>query len=187
MVQIRQREGSTQFLRGFVICVFACLAPALAPGAESLSRSVLYLDQDDPALAFAARVSATFRSTVKASRGENVVIYTENLDLLRSPGPRHEASLKSHLREKYHDRPIGVIAAMGPSAVQFMLRVRPELWPEVPAIFVAGSAPETKMPLGLTGFLRRQSLRSSVDLARGLTPGLKRLALVGDVPKPHWV
>jgi len=185
-IRAKKRERSTRFLRGFVICVFACLAAAAEPGAKPLPRSVLYLDQDDPALAFAAGVSAAFRSTIKVAGGENVAIYTENLDLIRSP--QSEAVLMTHLREKYHNRPIGAIAAMGPSALSFMLRVRAELWPEVPAIFVGGSVPpETKMPPGVTGLLRRHTLRSSVNLARALTPGLKRLALVGDVPKPHWV
>src|SRR5258705_14000053 len=96
MLQIRakKRERSTRFLRGFVICVFACLAPAAAPGAEPAPRSVLYLDQDDPALAFAAGVSATFRSTIKVAGGENVAIYTENLDLIRSTSPRSEAVMR---------------------------------------------------------------------------------------------
>jgi hypothetical protein len=48
-----------------------------------LPRSVLFLDQDDPGLAFAASISAAFRSVVNSDSGENITIYAENLDLIR--------------------------------------------------------------------------------------------------------
>jgi hypothetical protein len=169
-------------LRGFVICLFACVAPAVAPGAESVPRSVLYLDQNHPGLAFAASISTAFRSIVNPGSGENIAFYAENLDLIRSPGPRHQEVLKTYLREKYRDRPIGVIVAMGTAALPFMLRVRAELWPEVPAVFAAAIPPETPIPPGVTGLDRRQTLRASVSLARALMPGLKRIALVVTCP-----
>jgi signal transduction histidine kinase len=178
---------SIPFLWGFVVCVLTCGAPAVARGAESLPRSVLYLDQNDPGEPFAAGVAAAFRSTANAGGGERIAIYAENLDLLRSPGPRYEEVLKTYLRDKFRDRPIGVIVAMGSAGLPFMLRTRAELWPEVPAIFYGGTTPETKIPPGVTGLVRRQTLRASATLARALMPGLKRLALVGDVPKPHFV
>jgi signal transduction histidine kinase len=52
----------------------------------------------------------------------------------------------------------------------------------VPAVFAAGVRAETKIPRGVTGLDRRQTLRASVNLARALMPGLKRIALAGDVP-----
>jgi signal transduction histidine kinase len=177
------RGKATLFLRGFVFCIFACVAPAVAPRAESLPRSVLYLDQNDPGEPFAAGISAAFRSTIDAG-SENIAIYAENLDLIRSPGDRHEEILKTYLREKYRDRPIGVIVAIGTAALPLMLRARAELWPAVPAIFAGGIPPGTKIPPGVTGLVRGQSLRNSVSLARALKPGLKRIALVGDVPRP---
>ena len=179
-----RREKATR-LSGFVVCIFVCVAPGASPAAESLPRSVLYLDQNHPGLAFAAAISAVFQSTLHhPGSGEDVAIYAENLDLIRSPGPRHEEVLKTYLREKYRDRPIGVIVAMGTAALPFMLRVRAELWPEVPAVFAAWIPPETKIPPGVTGLIRQQTLRTSVDLTQALMPGLKRIALVGDVPGP---
>jgi signal transduction histidine kinase len=177
-------SSATRFLWGCVVCVFACVAPAVARGAESLPRSVLYLDQNDPGEPFAAGISAAFRSTIDAGSSERIAIYAENLDLIRSPGERHEEILKTYLREKYRDRPIGVIVAIGTAALPLMLRARAELWPEVPGVFAGGIPPGTKIPPGVTGLVRRQNLRNSVSLARALKPGLKRIALVGDVPRP---
>jgi hypothetical protein len=181
---MRQSGGkSMRFLWGLLISVFACHAPAVAPGAESLPRSVLYLDQNDPGEPIAVGMSAAFRSIMNPGGDANITVYAENLDLIRSPGPLHQERLKTYLREKYRDRPIGVIVAMGTMALPFMLRVRAELWSEVPAVFAAGLPAETKIPPGVTGLDRRQTLRASVSLAQALMPSVKRIALVGDVPK----
>jgi hypothetical protein len=141
------RGKATLFLRGYVFCIFACVAPAVAPGADTLPRTVLYLDQNDPGEPFAAGISAAFRSTINAGGSENIAIYAENLDLIRSPGERHEEILKTYLREKYRDRPIGVIVGIGTAALPLMLRARAELWPAVPAIFAGGSLREQKFLL----------------------------------------
>ena len=172
---------------GLVFSVFACVAPTVARGVEPLPRSVLYLDQNDPGEPIAVDMSAAFRSIINPGYDKNVTIYAESLDLIRWPGPRYEAVIKTYLREKYRDRPIGVVVAMGPSALLLTLGLRAELWPEVPAVFVASIPPGTKIPPGVTGLVRQQTLRSSANLARMLMPGLKGIALVGDVPLPQHV
>src|SRR5262249_21521363 len=95
---------------------------------------------------------------LNAGRAARIAVYSENLDLVRSSGPRYEEILKTYLREKYRDRPIGVIATIGPAALSFMLRARPELWPDVPAIFASVDPETAAQALGLG-----DSIRSSVD------------------------
>jgi signal transduction histidine kinase len=152
--------------------------------AEALPRSVLYLDENDPGLPFAINLSAAFRSTLNAGSAERIAVFSENLDLVRSSGPRHEDILKTYLREKYRDTPIGVVTTIGPAALKFMLSARADLWPQVPAIF-ASVDPETAaradIPTGVTGLVRRQTLRDSVNVARALIPTTRRIALVGDL------
>src|SRR5262249_60260685 len=96
---------------------------------------------------------------LNAGRAARIAVYSENLDLVRCSGPRYEEILKTYLREKYRDRPIGVIATIGPAALSFMLRARPELWPDVPAIFASvdpETAAQAQIPVGVTGLVRRQ-------------------------------
>src|SRR6516165_8545083 len=134
-------------------------------------------------LPFAQGISAAFRAALNARSAERIAVYAENLDLVRSSGPRYEEILKTYLREKYRDRPIGVITTIGPAALTFMLRARPELWPDVPAIFASvdpETAAQVQIPVGVTGLVRRQTVRDSVSVARALMPNLKRIALVGD-------
>ena len=159
------------------------LATSASFAREPLPRSVLYLDENDPGLPFAFGISAAFRAALNAGSAEQIAVYVEHLDLVRSSGQRYEEILKTYLREKYRDRPVGVIVTIGPAALTFMLRARSELWPDVPAIF-ASVDPETaaraQIPSGVTGLVRRQTLRDSVNVARALMPNLKRIALVGD-------
>src|SRR5262249_29373290 len=91
---------------------------------------------------------------LNAGRAARIAVYSENLDLVRCSGPRYEEILKTYLREKYRDRPIGVIATIGPAALSFMLRARPELWPDVSAIF-ASVDPETAAQAQIPQLLRQ--------------------------------
>ena len=169
---------------GLIAALMACAVSAAAVRAEPLPRSVLYLDENDPGLPFAMGISAAFRAAVNTGSPDRVAIYAENLDLVRSSGPRHDEILRTYLREKYRDRPLGAVVTIGPAALQFMLRARAELWPEMAVIFASvdpGTAARAELPDGVTGSIRRQTLRNSVEVARMLMPGVKRLALVGDV------
>jgi len=170
----------TRLAFAFAACVactsFVCAAP--------LPRSILYLDENDPGLPFAIGISAAFRATLNADSSERIAVYAENLDLVRSSGPRHEDILKTYLRDKYRERPVGVVVTIGPAALRFALQAKADLWPDTPVIF-ASVDPETvareKIPAGVTGLIRRQQLRDSAGLARMLLPKTTRLALVGDL------
>ena len=171
------------FVWRLAILLMVGLAPSASFAREPLPRSVLYLDENDPGLPFAQGISAAFRAALNARSAERIAVYAENLDLVRSSGPRYEEILKTYLREKYRDRPIGVITTIGPAALTFMLRARPQLWPDVPAIFASvdpETAAQVQIPVGVTGLVRRQTVRDSVSVARALMPNLKRIALVGD-------
>jgi signal transduction histidine kinase/ABC-type uncharacterized transport system substrate-binding protein len=168
---------------GATSLVIAGLLFATGATAEQIPQTVLYLDQNDPGLAWAIRLSGAFRSTLTEDGGEHVAIFSENLDLIRSRGPRQEQVLQNYLGEKYRDRPLGVIVVIGPSALTFALKVRPELWPEVPIVFASVDKATVARVAGapnVTGLVRRQTLRDLVAAARLAVPDLKRIALVGD-------
>src|SRR5262249_2807875 len=101
------------FVWRLAILLMVGLAPSASFAREPLPRSVLYLDENDPGLPFAQGISAAFRAALNAGSAERIAVYSENLDLVRSSGPRYEEILKTYLREKYRDRPIGVIATVG--------------------------------------------------------------------------
>src|SRR5262245_55626619 len=180
--------ASTRLLWGVTSLVFACIALAVTAGAEPLPRSVLFLDHNGPSEPFGQGMSAAFHTTMSADSREHVAIYAETLDLIRSSSSRYKEILTTYLREKYRDIPIGVIVAPGTAALAFMLPARAEIWPEVPAIFVANpaAAAEAKNIPGITGMVRRQPLQASANTAQALIPSLKSIAVVGDVPRQDY-
>lgn len=160
------------------------LAGSLA--AKPLPRSVLILDQSGPGLPFYAGISSGIRATITSDSATQVSIYHEQLDVYRFRGPVYEHSLNTHFRVKYRDKPVGVIIAVGPAALEYSLRSRAELWPEVPVVFTFVDTPtitQLKLPPGVTGNTLQSHPRDMVTVARTLVPDIKRIALVGDPPE----
>src|SRR5262245_48912248 len=172
-----------RWLTRFVVASIVVLAFPIASLAAQLPRSVLILDQSDADSAWYSAFSSGFRSTLNAKSAVRISVYAEHLDLSRFGGPRHDELTRRYLRDKFSDKPIGVVVAQGSGALEFMLRSRPELWPGVPVMFAAVDEQTGKrlnLPPDVTGTLYQRSFGSAVATARVLVPNLKRLALVGD-------
>jgi hypothetical protein len=148
-----------------------------------LPGSVLILDQSGGDSAWFDVFFSAFRSTLNTKSAVHVSVFAEHLDLSRFGGPRHDELLRRYLRDKFSERPIGVVVAQESSALEFVLRSRAELWPGVPVIFAAVDEETGKrlnLPPGVTGTLYQRSFRNAVATARVLVRNLKRIALVGD-------
>jgi ABC-type uncharacterized transport system substrate-binding protein len=159
------------------------LAPAISATAEPLPRSVLIVSQWDSGLPWYAVVSSAFHATLRTSTPEPVAIYAEALDLSRFHSPQHQENFRRYLREKYREKNIGVIVAVGPLALEFMLGTRLELWSMVPVVFSTvdeSTVANLKLPPDITGSTIQLTLRDMVAMARVLVPNLQRFALVGE-------
>jgi len=145
---------------------------------------VLILDQSDADSLWYSALAPAFRSTIRVgSSGRHISVYSEHLDLSRFTSADHEAVLRNYLREKFRDRPIGIVVAQGSSSLEFVLRSRVELWPGVPVVFTgvdAATVARLNMPPDATGTVSQLTLRNAVTAAQVLAPNLKRIALVGD-------
>src|SRR5262245_50919553 len=165
-----------------LLAMTVALAPPAA-AAQSLPRSVLILDQSDADSAWYAVLSPAFRSVLNAGSKDPVSVHSEHLDLSRFPGQRHEQLMQAYLRDKFRDRPIGVVVAQGSGALEFVMRSRAELWPGVPVVFAAVDAATVarlNLPPDVTGNVRQLTFRNAVAAAQALVPNLKRIAVVGD-------
>ena len=146
---------------GIIISLMACLAASISLAGEPLPRSVLVLDQFELASPLGSAIFSGFRSTLNKETAAPLSIYVESLDLTRFAGQRFEGALQLYLREKYSDKPIGVIMVNGQKALELALQLRTRLWSDVPVIF-AGVDEETdkrlKLPRDVTGTTIRLSL-----------------------------
>ena len=172
-----------RWFRPFAIAILASFAPAIVLAAEPLPRSVLIFDQSEPNSPWGNEFRATLRSTLSADPMAPVVIYSEVLDLSRFNTKEYEELLRTSLRTKYLNKPIGVIIVHGSLALDILMRLRAELWPAVPVVFGVVDEPTVarlNLPSDVTGTILRLRLSNSINAARALVPNLKRVALVGD-------
>ncbi len=168
----------------FLIASLIAGLSSVGSRAETLPRSVLILDESGPIALNPGytEISKAFRSTLIAKAPAR--IYAVNLDFQEFSGPEYDATLRKYLADKYRDVPIGVLLAVGSSALAFAVQARSELWPNTPIVFVAADEEVAAQILAtisnVTGRTLRFSLARSVELARAIMPGLKQVVLVGD-------
>ena len=149
----------------------------------ALPRSVLLIDQENQSRVWNFQMSNALRSILSADPGPAITVYADNLDLARIPGPAYENSVRAFLIEKYRNIPVGVIVVNGARALDLVLSLRPELWPDVPVVFAAvdvDAAARMKSVPNVTGHIMRLTLRDMVSTARLVVPNLKQIVLVGD-------
>jgi signal transduction histidine kinase len=175
---------------GIVYCLLTFIQRPGALAAEPHPRSVLVIDQFETASAGSAAVLSSFRSALRNNSYPPISIYIENLDVGRFQGSRYADALQAYFREKYRDKPIGSLLAVGSAALDLVLRLRSQLWPEAPVIFTAvdsGIGEQLTLPARVTGTTLSARLSDSVAIARAIVPGLKRVAIVGDPPERQFI
>jgi signal transduction histidine kinase len=173
-----------------ILCLSASLKCPTASADEPLPRSVLVIDQFEPASAASEALLSAFRSTLKDSAAAPVSLYVENLDLGRFKGPRFDDAVYAYFLEKYRDNPIAIITAFGSRALELVLRLRPRLWPQAPVIFSVVDqdiADTLALPPEVIGATVKPLLSDAASVARAIVPGLKRIAVVGDPPERQFL
>ena len=180
------RSGPRRILMriAFALAAVLTLVPARA---EPLPRTILFLDEDTPIYPWFRQMSEAFYATVKTETANPPFVFIENLGIDEYDTADYFNILRSHFREKYRDRAIGVIVSDASRYLPFTLRLRDELWPGTPVV-LAGiqerRAARLSLPSNVTGFTFRHRLQDIVAIADALIPGLKRIALAGSRIEP---
>ncbi len=76
-----------------------------------------------------------------------------------------------------------MIVPVGALALEFVMRLRADLWSAVPVAFAAVDAEslaDLSLPANVTGNVVNLTLHDAVNAAKAMVPNLKRLAIVGD-------
>jgi signal transduction histidine kinase len=171
----------------WIVWTFVCFAASLTVGAASIAaplpRSILVLNESEMIGPFYRNAYDALRSTVTDNSSQPVSIYLEQLDLERFGSVQHEKSLKTHFESKYIDKPIGVIVALGFGALDFVLRLRTEMFAGVPVVFAmvdAVTLQHLNIPPDVTGLTSTVRFQDFLNTARIVVPDLQRIAIVGD-------
>jgi signal transduction histidine kinase len=166
-----------------IVLLLATLVPTGLSAQEMRPRSILVLDQSDLRGPFYYQIFSGLRTGISADARAHTTLYAENFDLVRFGGAAYEQSMKQHLMEKYRDRPIGVIVAVGAPVLELVLRWRGELWPGIPVVFTMVDEIDharLRLPPDVTGLIVKLGLRDTIAMARVIVPDLKTIVFVGD-------
>ena len=129
---------------------------------------------------FGDRFRRQVHSTLDAKFTKDYVIYSESLDFGHFSGPDYDATLHAFFKNKYKDKPISVIVALGAEALKFVSRMRAEFWPSAPIVFVTFFDATTLVPSNATGVFASRRFQDLVKSAQDLVPDLARIAVVGE-------
>ncbi|WP_426434563.1 sensor histidine kinase [Bradyrhizobium genosp. P] len=168
---------------GLLVCLAALFASAELSAAELRPRSILYLDQSDLSGPCYYQIFSALRARLTADSAEPITLYAEDLDLNRFNGEAYEVALEQLIKQKYRDKPIGVIVAVGASTLRLALKWRTELWPQVPVVFAMVEQPDfeqLKPPSDVTGSIVLLKLPDAIKAARAVVPKLESIVLVGE-------
>lgn len=160
-------------LGGLLLLLATLLSPASLPAGEARPRSMLVVDASELHGPLSYEIFSTLRDVVRTESLAHVTLYSESLDLRRFKGEAYEASLRKYIEVKYRETPIGVLVAIGASALQRVLSWRDELWPGVPVVFAMveeRDIAQLKLPPDVTGGTVRFSLADEIRAARAVVP-----------------
>src|SRR5262245_50585348 len=179
-------SGPRRIVMGIVFGLAVALT-LVSARAEPLPRNILFLDEDTPIHPWFRQMSDAFYSTIKTETKNPPFVFVENLGIDAYDVTDYFNILRSHFREKYRNRPIGVIISNASRYLPLTLRLRDELWPETPVV-LAGiqerRATRLSLPPNVTGFTFRHQLQDIVATADALIPDLKRVVLAGSRFEP---
>jgi signal transduction histidine kinase len=171
------------WISALIVWLAALLLPANLAAKDARPQSILFFDPSDLRGPFYHQIFSALRSVVSSDTRSHVTIFAESLDLSRFKGEAYEENLKHLFKEKYHDKAVGVLVAVGPATLDLVLRWRAELWPGIPVVFSMidkADFERLQLPPGVTGSITEVKLEDSIKAARAVVPDLENIVFVGD-------
>lgn len=138
------------------------------------------------------RFNENLRSVFRTHLDTRVEVYNEYLDLARFPDEPHQRRLTKFLRGKYSDRkPEVIVTGLAPS-LDFVLKHRDELFPDVPVVYGAIDRREVdtrELGRGVVGVPMTVDLVPTLNLALRLHPGTRRVFVVAGRSRTdaYWI
>ncbi len=166
----------------FFLLLSVLLAPCNAAAAGQSPRKVLLLTSYHQGDRWNDSVVQGVREALEAL--DSVSLSIENLDMRRYTNQDHSRMTKEYIRAKYQDRPQDLVLVSDDPALNFLLTVREDLFPNTPVVFCGINNFTPKRIQGqhsITGINEALSLEATLELALKLFPKTTRImAVVSD-------
>src|SRR4051794_34054859 len=107
----RINRGAARLVLCTALLLAAGMATAAAAAGQPRPRTVLVLEATNPNTSYFREVNKAFNAAIAAESANTVYVYVESLAFRDFEGIQYSELLRNFLREKYRDKPIGVIVA----------------------------------------------------------------------------
>jgi signal transduction histidine kinase len=164
--------------------VAASLVVSPPADAQEAIKRVLIIFSGPESFPGNANFDATLRQVLFSHSTMHVEAHSEYLEN-EEFAEAADTSLREYIRVKFQDRRPDVVIANAAPALQFVLRHRDELFPDVPLLFAAATPPPAILQgkiAGVTGIVREPSQVETLDLALKIHPATKRIHVVAYAP-----
>jgi PAS domain S-box-containing protein len=174
-----QRRSLAALLAGLCL-VAACIATGVPDvAAREGGPRILLLSSYHPGDLWSDSIIENFTAGIASE--VRAGLFVEYLDSRRHRTEDADEILHAHLRRKYRDLVFSLIVCADDPALDFLLRHRRELFPDVPVVFcgINNFKPERLGgQTGITGVSEFPDVAGTIELMARLQPGLKKLVVV---------
>jgi signal transduction histidine kinase len=171
--------------RGPLLAAIILIGVTAAPTpAQTRTKNVLIISGGPEEFPGNPNFDATLRKVLFSHTDLQIAAYSEYLEN-EEFGDAAYTSLADYIRLKFHTLRLDLVVANTAPALQFVLRYRDALFPDVPVLFgAAGPPPEVLRGeiAGVTGILREPSQAETLELALKIHPATKRLHIIAYAP-----
>jgi len=167
----------------FCCALAACICMLHARGLHAAgAKNVLVVFPEEAWTAPAYRtIYNALKSKFDETRQNEVTLFGESLDLYLFPDGSRQQYLAEFFREKFSRMKIDLLIPVAPSSLSFVFRTRDTIFPGIPVVYcgeVAHGDKRLEHRNDVTGTALTLDIVGTIDLARRVQPGLKRIAAV---------
>jgi PAS domain S-box-containing protein len=153
-------------------------APVVRPVEK---KSILVLTQGNGRQRSFIEFTAGLQQNLKTNLHQPVVVYIENLDFEHFSSTAYRQSILEWLRIKYHGLNPDAIITENEQTADIAFKIRAELWPQVPVIFVDSARTDTTWLAVQTNYTRIFAcldVQGTLAAALQLCPDTRQIAFV---------
>src|SRR5262249_31816515 len=186
-----QRDTSKRFKLGLatVVASLVCLAsfpsPYDAAAQEPLRpKGVLTLYGGEKGNPANAAIEKSIQAFLGSAPAGSVEYYAEYLEDTRFPGESQSLLMRDLMRQRYGDGRIDVIMATSSTALNFLLKYRRDILPNVPVVFHAFNRADADKRGEVNGvpIVDNGIFRNTIDLALKLHPDTQQALIITGTP-----
>jgi PAS domain S-box-containing protein len=156
------------------------LSPPAASAGQSPKRVLIFSSEEQQGPGILV-LNQSIRTTLRNGPSVHFQFFYEAQDTFRISTEKYEGELVSLLQRKYDGERFDLIYALGPPALNFLLKHRNELFTDTPLIFIVTDIRRVAdLDLGpnVTGVGGKLELAPTLDIALALQPQTQRVVVV---------